>query len=365
MDIVIHAPSDSSGSLIRLLQSLQGADFFLSAIPRLTIELPPVIDPPTQQFLDGFRWPQPGRGDRPRMDQLVLRHRLPYSGFTTEQASIRYLESFYPRSHQHSHVLILAPNAQLSPLFYHYVKYTLLEYKYSSYTSHANRDMFGISLDLPSTLLDGTSPLVAPGGQSELLSLVNGDDVAPFLWQAPNSHAALYFAEKWIEFHDFLGRRLEAQHTKKLAPPHMLKGKEQPSWMEYLVELFKARGYYMLYPNFETGISMATIHHELHHRPEEFDADHDQDGEVGKGKDDVSDRGPDADADAAAYLFSVDKAEPVLAAMDASLAQLLPHDGDLSEVGNMAILESEGLWHCWPRATLLHSRSTWVGAMRC
>ena len=44
IDIVIQAPTESSGSLIRLLQSLTNADYRGLKMPRVTIELPAKIE---------------------------------------------------------------------------------------------------------------------------------------------------------------------------------------------------------------------------------------------------------------------------------------------------------------------------------
>ena len=42
--------------------------------------------------------------------------------------------------------------------------------------------------------------------------------------------------------------------------------------MEYLLELMRAKGYYMLYPSFpgHTAASLVTVHHDLYHSPEEY-----------------------------------------------------------------------------------------------
>ena len=54
IDILIHVPPKTSGSLIRLLKTIQSADYFGIRYPHLTIELPPKIEPTTQRFLDNF-----------------------------------------------------------------------------------------------------------------------------------------------------------------------------------------------------------------------------------------------------------------------------------------------------------------------
>jgi hypothetical protein len=95
--------------------------------------------------------------------------------------------------------------------------------------------------------------------------------VPSFLWQAPNSNAALYFGDAWVEFHSFLSNRLSipesatASHTKSISEKY-------PAFMEYLLEMIRAKGYYLLYPAFPGTkfSSIVNIHNELYELPEEF-----------------------------------------------------------------------------------------------
>lgn len=119
IDILIQAPPAASGSLIHLLKSLSAVDFSAGSVPHLTIELPHDVDRATTEFLKTFQWP-PGRsrsGSQPR--QLTLRHRIPRGRLTEEESSVRFLESFWPSSSKYSHVLVLSPQAQVSPQFFH------------------------------------------------------------------------------------------------------------------------------------------------------------------------------------------------------------------------------------------------------
>ena len=295
--------------------------------------MPRVVEYPTQLYLETFRWP-PGQVDpRSTTDQLMLRHRISYRGVSAEEASLRFVESFYPRTQSGSHLLVLSPQAELSPLFYHYAKYALLEYKFAAYTSPASRDMFGVSLELPLQHLNDsaafTPPLTkrsveTPDGHTEV------EQPSLFLWQAPNSNAALYFGEKWAEFHDFLSGRLESQHTLNPPIPEKIISKKRPAWTEYLLELFRTRGYYMLYPNFELEGSLAAVHNELFQSPEEF----------------PEARSSDAAVDPAALTIDPakhgPKTEAALLAGGAPLTSLLPAEGDLPEVRNMPVLSYDG-----------------------
>ena len=132
--------------------------------------------------------------------------------------------------------------------------YHLLEYKYSSSDDQETdiKHLMGISLDLPSVHLNGSESFTPPGLYSmskELKTKV--EKPTSFLWQAPNSNAALYFGDKWIEFHSFLGSRIAIDPTKIPRRAKQL-SLYHPSWMEYLLELMRSRDYSVLYPAFSS-----------------------------------------------------------------------------------------------------------------
>ncbi|KAL8935285.1 MAG: hypothetical protein Q9216_005504, partial [Gyalolechia sp. 2 TL-2023] len=276
VDILIHAPPDSSGSLLRLLKSIEAADYFGHRRPHLTIELPADIDPPTWAYLKQLTWPPLDWSGAPHASQVTLRHRVPRTSDGPEEATLRHVESFYPTRPAHSHVLVLSPQVELSPLYFHFLMYHLLEYKHSQTTSQfpQMQSLMGLSLELPYMHLNDTtgfSPPTAVGKSKD-------DDTKSspaFLWQAPNSNAALYFGDKWIEFHSFLTSRIARDPTKQ---PGRRKSISEiyPAWLEYLQELMRARGYTLLYPNFASSSTssnrntIATLHYELYHPPEEF-----------------------------------------------------------------------------------------------
>jgi hypothetical protein len=318
IDILVHAPVSSSGSLIRLLDSLKHADFFSSAPPRLTIELPHNIDGPTQRYLENFKWPP--HADQASGNLLSIHHRIPQHGLTAEENSIRFLEAFWPADPFTSHVLVLSPQVELSPLFFHYLKYTMLEYKYASIAS-VNENVLGISLDLPSTYLNDSTTFSAP--------LINETVSSPFIWQAPNSNAALYFGDKWVELHDFVAQLLSTQHT--LPTPTTLNeklvSKTYPAWLEHILKLARARGYWMLYPNFEDSDGLTTLHNELYQSPEEYS---EPEGPPVSG---------DLTADPAQHLSLKHKETPLVTK---SLLGILPFEADLPKVSEMPLLSWDG-----------------------
>ncbi|KAF2788880.1 hypothetical protein K505DRAFT_328622 [Melanomma pulvis-pyrius CBS 109.77] len=274
VDIIIQVPSGASGGLMRLLKSIKNADYSGSKPPQLTIELPADIDSSVKQYLETFKWP-PNENNPLATSQLTIRRRITNQRATQEDTAVRFLELFYPTSTTNSHVLLLSPQAELSPVYYQYLKNALLEYKYSSYGEEDSTNVMGISLELPPSLLDGKSKLIPPKPAdmhtSRYTKLFPNAPSSQFLWQAPNSHAALFFADKWAELHSFLSNRIAKHHQTPRTPARpKLVSETFPSWMEYLLELMRARGYSLYYPGTTGAASLVTIHNELYHPPEEF-----------------------------------------------------------------------------------------------
>lgn len=208
-------------------------------------------------------WPPLDLSGASHASQITLRHRIPKRSFTAAEASSYLIESFYPARPLDSHVLVLSPQVELSPLYYHYLIYSLLELRYSR--SSDIDYLMGISLDLPTNFLNGSADFTPP-------SLEPRQNIPmPFLWEAPNCNAALYFGERWMELHSFFANRVS---TMKSSTPKYKKQvtESYPAWMEYLLELMRARGYSIFYPNHQSASSnaFATVHSELYQSPEEY-----------------------------------------------------------------------------------------------
>ncbi|PYI11166.1 hypothetical protein BO78DRAFT_359717 [Aspergillus sclerotiicarbonarius CBS 121057] len=267
VEFLIHAPSESSGSLIRLIRTLQNADY-LGGTPSLTIELPPRVDPELLRFLRSMEWSSHASG------KVTLRRRIQPHDMDSTEASLKTVEAFYPRDPTLSHVLVLSPQTELAPSFYHYLMYTMLRYKHSNRAKQLSTKLIGISLELPSSRLTDNEPLIPPElDGNQMSSLRDGQPLPLFLWQAPNSNAALYFGDKWAEFHEFLSNRFAVQEGADQAPPQdKLISKKYPAVMEYMLEFIRGTGYYMVYPSFPAKgtFTLATVHNELYQLPEEF-----------------------------------------------------------------------------------------------
>lgn len=268
--------------------------------------------------------------------QVSLRHRIPRRTLTEYEASARLVESFYPVRTKNSHVLLLSSQVELSPLYYHYLIYHLLEYKYSTHGKEPKTSphLMGISLELPTHILNDSEPLIPPlieKPPSKHKRRTPGVPT-PFLWQAPNSNAALYFGDKWMEFHSFLNARLSkppSTRTKLISKTH-------PSWLEFLLELMRARRYALLYPNFSVDDdAIATVHNELYQVPEEFPRETSTPAAV-----------PELNPDEPLSLVYEKKDRPPPntehSLSSSTLLSILPNFGDLPEVPDLPLLDFDG-----------------------
>lgn len=272
IDILIHAPQDGSGGLIRLLKSLEKADYTGLKPPRLTVEIPSNIEYFATRYLEFFDWPPDDSASPLKPSALSLRHRISASRANSESASLRFLESFYPTSTYNNHVLVLSTQAEVHPLFLQYLHYVILEYRYSSYESHESNELLGVSLDIPSSYLNGSTPFVLPvvGDMPEdnpkIFHDLDQNQPTPFLCLAPSSTATLIFGDKWATFHNFLSNRMAAIQTGKAERSRKLVAETEPAWTEHLLELMMARRWNILHP----ASPFVTVHNELASIPEEF-----------------------------------------------------------------------------------------------
>ncbi|KAF2152564.1 hypothetical protein K461DRAFT_278805, partial [Myriangium duriaei CBS 260.36] len=351
LEILVHSPPNAGGGLARLLKSLASADFGGFHTPKLTIELPSQTDGPLASFLSNFAWPPNARNGE--SDMFKIQKRIPSARMSSEESSIRFVESYYPTHTQDDHVLVLSPNAELSPSFYHYLMYTLLQSRYSAYGAEQREHLAGLTLAAPSSLLDGVTAFKPPA--MDAVKERHLDDYKPsdkddstspsFLWQAPSSDAVLIFGNRWAEFHDYLTRRLRSLHEHPDAKrPRKLVSTQHPAWLEFLVELVRARAWTFLYPPDSHAGTLTTIHKELHQTPEEYRSR----------KDPKSDSVKDDDR----HSVKHGQDEPFLVAQDSSpllvqperlvsvasqpLHELLPFNGELPDLEDLPLLSLEG-----------------------
>ncbi|KAI7084657.1 hypothetical protein KC356_g6527 [Hortaea werneckii] len=342
VDIVVHAAPGNSGSLLRLLRSLESAYYTGMRLPKLTIELPNDVEPAVQNYLALMDWPQGSGSSHDKQSALTLHHRITSFRQTPEQASIRFLESIFPKNTVDNHVLILSAQAELSPMYLQYLHYLILEYKYSKFAAPDSENLLGISLDIPSTFLNGSSgfsgPKVADAPSTKLLSEKDHSqqDPSPFLYQAPSATASLIFGSKWATLHDFLTKRIDARHSGLSRKMEKLVSETEPSWLEYLLELMRARGYYILHP----ATPFVTMHNELAQLPEEYSRPPKEDKQASK---------PPETAPSEEEDFLLASNEPTLhehvehePRTTQPLHNLLPFAGDLPELAHLPFISHEG-----------------------
>ena len=235
-----------------------------------------------------------------------------------------------------SHVLLLSPQIELSPLYYHYLFYHLLEYKYSTHGKaiKTSPHLMGISLELPTHFLNDSEPLIPPLREKPLSNRKRRTpgEPTPFLWQAPNSNAALYFGDKWMEFHSFLTARLSKPPTARTK----FISKTHPSWLEFLLELMSARRYSLLYPTFsDDDEAIATVHDELYQVPEEFPKESFTPPPL-----------PELNPDEPLALIYEKKDRPPPntehSLLSSTLLSILPNSGDLPEIPDLPLLAFDG-----------------------
>lgn len=335
VQIIVQVPPHSS-SIIQLLKSLKAADYTGLRYPHLTIELPADVEDSVLHYLQDFRWPPNNE-----QNQISIRRRVTTERATQESSTIRLLELFYPASTSHSHALLLSPQVELSPQYYQYIMYQLLEYKYSAYGAVDSANVVGVSMELPTTLLDGESKLVLPNTKdmhtTRFEELYPDTPSVPFLWQAPNSHAALIFGDKWAEFHSFVSNRV-VKHLQapKAKPQNKVVSETLPSWTEYMLELMRLRGYALLYPGASTKERLVAVHNELYRTPEEF-VEPPQQGDSEDTKQPV-----DSFLRAKASVVRRKDPEPALIPYSRPLHVALPLQADLPEIDQMPYLLHTG-----------------------
>ena len=273
---------------------------------------------------------------------------MPRHSPTAGEASSHFIESFYPARPKDSHVLLISPQAELSSIYFHYVMYHLLEYKYSTFgeRTHDAKNLMGFTLELPSTYLNESTPLEPPVLEPDHAKRSSREAVepTPFLWQAPNSNAALYFGEKWVELHSFLSARMYIQdprHPADQRPPPRIKvvSESYPSWMEYFQELMRVRGYFLLYPHFlDSDDAIVTIHEELRQHPQEFSKKRSHPSTADPPKLDPNEPFI-TDPSAFDPILPPSPEAPLLVK---NLIALLPYSGDLPSITKLPILSHQG-----------------------
>lgn len=236
-------------SLSRLLNSLNHATYFDDKVD-ITIHMEQSADRVTRLFVNSFNW---------KYGLKSIRHRMYKGGLMPA-----IIESWYP-SDNHSYGVLLEDDIEVSPLFYAWIKYNILHYRYNMKNAKNSHWIYGISLYSPRNLE------LLPDGRKEFdpndVLLESFPQRTPYASQVPCSWGAVYFPEHWREFHQYLTSRLadlkSSSPRLKITVPKSRSSRWKKSWKKYFIEMVYLRAYVMIYPNFQDFESFSTNHLEF------------------------------------------------------------------------------------------------------
>ncbi|GAA5992256.1 hypothetical protein JCM10908_001842 [Rhodotorula pacifica] len=235
-------------SLHRLLTSLRTAHYFGDEVS-LALNLEQTSDRLTHRLVDDLSWTH---------GPLSIRHRILLGGLMPA-----IVESWYPASND-TYGVLLEDDVEVSPLFYGWLKFAILHYRYTLAGRRASPRLFGISLYQQKNIElrpEGRQPFDAHA----LFRDLSLSPTTPYLSQIPCSWGAAYFPEQWREFHTYLALRLSELALSVSDPivPEIRSNRWPRSWKKYFIELVYLRGYAMLYPNYPGFESLSTNHLEV------------------------------------------------------------------------------------------------------
>ncbi|KAH8926599.1 hypothetical protein BT69DRAFT_966715 [Atractiella rhizophila] len=233
-------------SLTRLLRALQ-TSYYLGDQVSLTINLEQTADRVTQDLVHGLDWPH---------GKVTVRHRIVKAGLMPA-----IVESWYPSSN-HSYGIILEDDVEVSPLFYSWVKFAILNYRYGTAEERRrSRRMYGVSLYQQKNI-ELRPERREDFDAHQLFGDLMMHPYTPYLSQIPCSWGAVYFPEVWREFHMYLALRLSevAIDISDIVVPDIRSNRWAKSWKKYFIEMVYLRGYTMLYPNYKDFKSFSTNH---------------------------------------------------------------------------------------------------------
>ncbi|KAG8719876.1 hypothetical protein FRC08_001800 [Ceratobasidium sp. 394] len=215
---------DRPWSLTRLLNSIKRAHYFGDTV-NIVINLEQTADLETRHIAETFSMNLNG-------GHVTVRHRIVYAGL---MAAV--VESWHPRGN-HSYGVILEDDVELSPMFYAWVKFCILRYRYDARNNQSSQ-LYGVSLYQPKVTelrMEGRRPF-DPKDIFAKLQLEHAH--TPYLSQVPCSWGAVYFPEHWREFQRYLALRL-SEHSmpvSDLVVPDLRSNKWSRSWKKFFNEM--------------------------------------------------------------------------------------------------------------------------------
>ncbi|KAF9585477.1 hypothetical protein BGW38_002193 [Lunasporangiospora selenospora] len=245
---LIVITNNRPGSCARLLRSLSHAHYLNDKVT-LTINMDAEADRMTLQFVGNFQWD---------FGEKLMRHRVRRGGLM-----LAVVEAWYPHG-RHEYAVLLEDDVEVSPLFYTWIKYNILRYRYSP-DSQLYQRMFGVSMysqKFVETHLAGRAPF---NPEDIFIETPEYELRTPFLLQLPCSWGAVYFPEHWREFHEYVTDRLldiewNKTSLQSVQIPNSRTNRWSNSWKKLFIEMIYMRGYVMLYPNYFNFTSFSTNH---------------------------------------------------------------------------------------------------------
>lgn len=116
---IVVVTDDRPHSLTRLLRSLNTARYY-GDTPKLRINMEQSADVETRQIVNDFEWP---------FGPVFVHHRVIHAGLLTS-----IVESWYPHTND-TYGVILEDDVEVLPLFYAWIKMSLLRYRYMKVSS--------------------------------------------------------------------------------------------------------------------------------------------------------------------------------------------------------------------------------------
>jgi hypothetical protein len=156
--------------------------------------------------------------------------------------------------------LFLEDDVQVSPYYYNYLTKCLQFIKDKKY-------ILGCSLYTPR--LDEITLGIKDLQNPPLWNFRNLTEKEYVYYQLPCSWGAVYEEGKWLQFLKYL--KFRSSNTTDLQLPLRSNNWAQ-SWKRFLIEYMYAKGYFLLYPNYENQSSFSTNYYEqgVHSVPEGF-----------------------------------------------------------------------------------------------
>lgn len=231
IDIVVIT-NNRPHSLDRLLDSLKASHYFGDSVS-MSVSMEQTADPTTHRMIGNVRWPH---------GPLHVRHRIMLGGLMPA-----IVESWYPPDND-TYGVFLEDDVEVSPLFYAWLKFSLLQYRYTVAGRALSQRLFGVSLYQPKSVElrpEGRRPFDA----HNLFAQLSLPHNSPYLSQVPCSWGAAYFPEAWREFHQYLSLRL-SEHSIDISDtivPDVRSNRWPKSWKKYFIEMVYLRGYMMLW----------------------------------------------------------------------------------------------------------------------